>query len=228
MFYNSLDSSYQLILSSTILSKPKSKIDLRQLTYFEYTNNHSNNVVKLLLCFYLKHLIGVKIIEFKHKVIQPTHILKDTIIWDYFNNYQQKNLDDKYYHWIDFLDSYFIGKLKLDNKAVSDKNKIISLELACLHATLFQFSVWKELLKVKNISTYSNIAFSINNSKAVRAVGTAVSQNPIAILIPCHRILPKNIFNSGANNDIFNDVGQYMHGAEFKKFLLNLEFGMQV
>jgi O6-methylguanine-DNA--protein-cysteine methyltransferase len=58
-------------------------------------------------------------------------------------------------------------------------------------------------------------------------VGTAVSQNPIGIFIPCHRILPKHIFESNINNNDDNgfvEVGQYMNGVDIKRFLLNLEY----
>ena len=60
-----------------------------------------------------------------------------------------------------------------------------------LIGTSFQVQVWKALLKVpsSHLASYADIANLINNQKAVRAVGTAIGKNPIAYLIPCHRII---------------------------------------
>jgi len=60
-----------------------------------------------------------------------------------------------------------------------------------LKGTPFQVKVWEALLKIPMgmLSTYSAIAGSINNVKASRAVGTAVGDNPVAFLIPCHRVI---------------------------------------
>lgn len=57
--------------------------------------------------------------------------------------------------------------------------------------TPFQLSVWEELKKVPYGSTcsYQEIAKRIRNPRAVRAVGSANGKNPIAIIIPCHRII---------------------------------------
>ena len=60
-----------------------------------------------------------------------------------------------------------------------------------LKGTPFQIKVWEALLKVPmgQLSTYSGIAKSIDNIKASRAVGSAVGDNPVAFLIPCHRVI---------------------------------------
>lgn len=67
------------------------------------------------------------------------------------------------------------------------------LEQVKLHlkATPFQVKVWQSLLRIPlgNISTYSSIAAEIQNEKASRAVGTAIGSNPVAYLIPCHRVI---------------------------------------
>lgn len=73
----------------------------------------------------------------------------------------------------------------------SDKN--ISLPKIKLHlkGTPFQLKVWEALLKIPsgNLSTYGKIAQEIDKPKASRAVGTAIGSNPIAYLIPCHRVI---------------------------------------
>jgi len=60
-----------------------------------------------------------------------------------------------------------------------------------LKATPFQLKVWEALLRIPfgNISTYSSIARSIQTPNASRAVGTAIAGNPVAYLIPCHRVI---------------------------------------
>lgn len=64
----------------------------------------------------------------------------------------------------------------------------IKLHLKC---TTFQLKVWETLLKIPmgQLSTYGNIAKQIGNSNASRAVGTAIGDNPVAYLIPCHRVI---------------------------------------
>mgnify|MGYP000139364916 CR=1 FL=1 len=76
-----------------------------------------------------------------------------------------------------------------------------------LKGTDFQLKVWETLLKipVAGLTTYGDIAAGINNPKACRAVGTAVGENPVAFLIPCHRV----IRSSG-------ELGNY-HWGEIRK-----------
>ncbi len=60
-----------------------------------------------------------------------------------------------------------------------------------LKGTDFQLKVWETLLKIPTgkLSTYGTMAISVDNPKASRAVGTAIGQNPVAYLIPCHRVI---------------------------------------
>ena len=83
-----------------------------------------------------------------------------------------------------------------------------------LKGTDFQLDVWKELLKTRvgELTTYGVIARKINRPKAVRAVGTAVGSNPVAVLIPCHRV----ILSSGT-------WGNYFWGKELKTALIEWE-----
>jgi methylated-DNA-[protein]-cysteine S-methyltransferase len=84
--------------------------------------------------------------------------------------------------------------------------------------TPFQKKVWKALCKVKFGATasYGDIAKAIGNPAACRAVGLANGRNPIAIVIPCHRII-------GTNGKL---VG-YGGGLDRKKTLLALE-GLEI
>jgi AraC family transcriptional regulator of adaptative response/methylated-DNA-[protein]-cysteine methyltransferase len=83
-----------------------------------------------------------------------------------------------------------------------------------LQGTEFQMKVWLELIKIpRGITvTYSDIAKKIKKPKAIRAVGTAVGQNPVAVWIPCHRVI-------GKNGNIF----KYRGGTETKIGLLKTE-----
>lgn len=60
-----------------------------------------------------------------------------------------------------------------------------------LKGTDFQLKVWETLLRIPvgGLSTYRSVAEKINNPNALRAVGTAIGQNPVAFLIPCHRVI---------------------------------------
>lgn len=80
--------------------------------------------------------------------------------------------------------------------------------------TIFQKSVWEALLKVRygETRTYKQIAEDIGNPKSCRAVGLANNRNPIAIIIPCHRII-------GSSGKL---VG-YAGGLDIKEKLLSLE-----
>jgi AraC family transcriptional regulator, regulatory protein of adaptative response / methylated-DNA-[protein]-cysteine methyltransferase len=71
-----------------------------------------------------------------------------------------------------------------------DWSKLQQIKLH-LKGTAFQLKVWETLLKIPmgQLSTYGAIARNINHPKACRAVGTAVGDNPVAFLIPCHRII---------------------------------------
>lgn len=80
--------------------------------------------------------------------------------------------------------------------------------------TDFQKKVWNELKKIPygEVRSYKQIAKSIGNPKACRAVGSANNKNPTAVIIPCHRVI-------GTNGQLIGYAG----GLKRKKFLLNLE-----
>lgn len=93
------------------------------------------------------------------------------------------------------------------------KRKRFELPLAP-NGTEFQQKVWKALMDIPfgETRSYGEIAVSVGNPKAARAVGMANNRNPIPIFIPCHRVI-------GANGKL---VG-YGGGLEIKEYLLNIE-----
>jgi methylated-DNA-[protein]-cysteine S-methyltransferase len=100
------------------------------------------------------------------------------------------------------LHNYFAGK----------RNKF-SIPMR-LEGTEFQKKIWTEIARIpygKTIS-YSDLARRAGNPDAIRAAGTSTGRNPIAIIIPCHRVVGKN-----------GDMCGFGGGLPRKKFLLNLE-----
>jgi AraC family transcriptional regulator of adaptative response/methylated-DNA-[protein]-cysteine methyltransferase len=83
-----------------------------------------------------------------------------------------------------------------------------------LKGTAFQLKIWETLLKIPmgQLSTYKDIAGRTGNPNASRAVGSAVADNPVAFLIPCHRV----ILSEGA-------IGQYHWGATRKTAMIGWE-----
>ena len=102
------------------------------------------------------------------------------------------------------LDAYFAGKLRGFDLPLAPQG------------TDFQQRVWKALLKIPYGATrsYGQQALAIGSPKAVRAVGLANGRNPIAIIIPCHRVI-------GANGSLTG----YGGGMARKQLLLDLEQG---
>lgn len=80
----------------------------------------------------------------------------------------------------------------------NDWSKLQDIKLH-LKGTDFQLKVWETLLKIPmgKLSTYGKIASQLGNPNASRAVGTAIGSNPIAFLIPCHRVIQGNGSFSG-------------------------------
>lgn len=101
---------------------------------------------------------------------------------------------------------------KLADKIFRNSNK--STLSTFLKGTDFQMSVWKELAKIPkgSFTTYGRLAQAVGKPKAARAVGTAVGQNPVAYLVPCHRV----IRTTGA-------IGGYHWGVHRKRAILAWE-----
>lgn len=100
-----------------------------------------------------------------------------------------------------------VGAFNMDRKTIVD----IDLHL---HGTEFQMKVWQELLKIPvgKMITYARLASNIADKFSARAVGTAIGQNTIAYLIPCHRV----IYSDGKS-------GNYRWGSSRKKVMLAWE-----
>lgn len=95
----------------------------------------------------------------------------------------------------------------------NDWNKLHQIKLH-LKGTDFQVKVWETLLKIPmgQLSTYGSIADNIGNPNATRAVGTAIGNNPVAFLIPCHRVIQSS-----------GNIGGYMWGNTRKTAIIGWE-----
>ena len=96
---------------------------------------------------------------------------------------------------------------------LSGKRTEFNIEIEMI-GTEFQKKVWKELLNIPYGETrsYKDIAIAIENEKACRAVGNANNKNPIAIIVPCHRVVGSDGSMTG-----------YAGGLNIKEKLLKIE-----
>lgn len=138
-----------------------------------------------------------------------------------FNNFVVGYLDNKVVEFF-LVDTYEKVSYKNDfsdyvatqiNEYFNKKRKIFNIPLL-ITGTDFQQKVYRALLNIDygDTKSYKEIAIEINNPKAYRAVGMANHYNPIALIIPCHRVIASS-----------NKIGGYAYGLEMKSKLLNLE-----
>lgn len=92
-----------------------------------------------------------------------------------------------------------------------DLDKPLTIDL---RGTEFQITVWKEVQKIPfgQTASYQDIANRMGNPEAVRAVASAIARNPVAMLVPCHRIIHSD-----------GSTGEYHWGKDLKKRLLEWE-----
>ena len=94
-----------------------------------------------------------------------------------------------------------------------DWSKLNQIKLH-VKGTGFQLKVWETLLKIPmgQLNTYGSIATKIQSPNASRAVGTAIGSNPVAFLIPCHRVIQAS-----------GTIGGYMWGSTRKRAIIGWE-----
>lgn len=130
---------------------------------------------------------------------------------EFCDNNENELLENLMKHWLK-------AKLVQDNNQVQNKLNDIFVSKnpfkLFVKGTNFQINVWKALLNIPSgrVTTYQNIAQSIDKPKAVRAVASAIGANTIAYLIPCHRVIGKSGAMSG-----------YRWGIERKQIVISYE-----
>ena len=115
---------------------------------------------------------------------------------------------------VEFMRSDTVGKSlgeMIVNAWRADMPSSVTLDL---RGTDFQKQVWNALLDIDKGSTssYGEIAEAIERPKSHRAVGTAVGQNPVSLIVPCHRVIQKN-----------GVIGNYLWGTDIKRQILKEE-----
>jgi AraC family transcriptional regulator of adaptative response/methylated-DNA-[protein]-cysteine methyltransferase len=124
-----------------------------------------------------------------------------------FNQLQGQFPNAQYTQMVDVAqqDALFIFK--------KDWSQLSNIKLH-LKGTNFQLKVWETLLNIPmgELSTYSSVAKAIHQPGASRAVGSAVGDNPVAFLIPCHRVIKST-----------GEIGQYHWGATRKTAMIGWE-----
>jgi AraC family transcriptional regulator, regulatory protein of adaptative response / methylated-DNA-[protein]-cysteine methyltransferase len=122
---------------------------------------------------------------------------------DEFSSAQIQRADSRLVGWVNSLVEYLDRGEPMPNIPVD------------IQATAFQQLVWDFLRKIPAGETrsYGEVASKLGHTKAARAVGAACAANPVALVIPCHRV----VRGSGG-------LGGYRWGLERKKKLLELEF----
>ncbi len=141
-------------------------------------------------------------------------------ILDFAHRKMRQTVDDRIKRW---LDAEFVEQedkvIREAKKQIDEylewKRKNFSIPILTVW-TSFQKQVWEALLQIKygETASYLDLAKSIKNPKAVRAVASANGANAIALIVPCHRIIE----SSGG-------LGGYSGGVEVKEKLLKLERG---
>jgi len=96
----------------------------------------------------------------------------------------------------------------------SGRKVVFDDELDLSEATVFQGQVWEttRLIPYGETRSYRWVAERVNRPRAVRAVGQALSRNPLLIIVPCHRVVTSD-----------GKLGGFRGGVEIKRRLLNLE-----
>ena len=135
---------------------------------------------------------------------------------------------------------------KMGTDALMELGRGLKWEDLRLFGTEFQLKVWKELFLLNHegagpkLLSYSEFATICNNRPGIRAVAHAVGLNPLPVILPCHRIIPKESINriteieGAAKKTIFGgtdiwlfdtiDFGEYALGTAVKRFILGKEF----
>ena len=128
---------------------------------------------------------------------------KENALRDLHHKFPNASFFEKY-------DEFQKNALSIFNK---DWSKLNTIKLH-LKGTDFQLKVWESLLKIPlgKLSTYGNLANEIGSPKASRAVGTAIGSNPVAFLIPCHRVIQSS-----------GKIGGYMWGSDRKQMIIGWE-----
>ena len=134
----------------------------------------------------------------------------------------------------------YIKTRKIEMEELITLAKTLTWEDLRPFGTPFQMKVWKKLYELEpRLYSYTELAAMVENPNGVRAVAHAVAINPIAYVIPCHLIIPKESLDKAkeiravAQKTLFKgkdlylldslDMGEYAYGPELKRQLIKLQ-----
>lgn len=131
-----------------------------------------------------------------------------------------------------------VGTRKISTEELLEFAKFLKWEDLHLFGSPFQVKVWKTIYELEpKLYSYTELAALVGNPSGIRAVAHAVAVNPVAYVIPCHLIIPKEsldkareIRRAAEGTTLFKgsdlylldslDVGEYAYGAELKRELI--------
>ena len=131
---------------------------------------------------------------------------------------------------------------KISTEQLMELAKSLTWDDLRLFGTPFQLKVWKTLFELpRRLHSYTQLAALADNPQGVRPVAHAAAINPVAYIIPCHLIIPKESLDKAreiratAEKTLFKgsdlylldslDVGAYAYGPELKRELIKLQLG---
>ena len=133
-----------------------------------------------------------------------------------------------------------VRTLKISTEELLELSRTLKWEDLRLFGTAFQLKVWETLFKMpRKLLSYTDFAALAQNPSGVRAVAHAVALNPVAYIIPCHLVVPKESLDKvrqireTAEKTLFKgsdlylldtiDVGEYAYGPQLKRELIKLQ-----
>ncbi len=181
---------------------PNSYIKIIRMTPQDIDNNYSNILIRY------QHYDSI----YGNVIIASTNIGICYIAFDDNKIAALHNLTMKYKKSTFINESSEFHYLALS--IINNSKETFQETILNINGTEFQFKVWDKLLNIPygKLSTYSKIAEEINSPNSQRAVGTAIGSNPIAYLIPCHRIIQSS-----------GKIGGYKWGQNKKIQIINNE-----
>lgn len=149
--------------------------------------------------------------KFTHSIVSGTIYGRDFFVFGIsFNN---DRLCERFKELGFYIEKGDILATKEITEYLDMKRKFFTVNPVLLWGTPFQKRVWGMLRQIPfgKFVTYENLAVTLGNPRGARAIGQALSKNPIPIIIPCHRVLGKK------------GLGGFTGGIHIKKRLLEIE-----
>ncbi len=157
----------------------------------------------------LKFPLGRILLAKRNKGLSLAHFVRDeSHLQQNIESFQKKGFSLK------FSENRFLLEKKLFSRYFKgDKEDFSSLSLDFISGTPYQKKAWLEARKIPfgQVKTYKFLAEKFNH-KGYRSIGQAIGQNPLLIIVPCHRVIKSD-----------GTLGGFGAGLDVKEYLLRLE-----